>query len=213
MTITYLLSFLDKVTLGQASIFGILQDTVRHAFKALRNMNMQYPNVYSQHLVGSQYSWASSIFYFGYLLAQYPSSLLMQKLPLGRYFGVMITLWGVATTCQAAAKDFATLAVSRFFLGAFETCISPVLTILVGQYWTRREHPLRSVVWWAGAGVGGFIGDAITYAISGEAYQHGTYSTWQVCCVLKFVFFKTMAANFDCSCCFLYSGQCPSYGV
>lgn len=133
-----------------------------------------------QNLKGQDYSWASSIFYFGYLIAQYPSSILMQKLPIGRYFGVMIILWGVATTCQTATTSFATLATCRFFLGVFETCISPVLTILVGQYWTRKEHPLRAVVWWAGAGVGGFVGDGITFAVSGGALQHSHFATWQV---------------------------------
>lgn len=105
----------------------------------------------------------------------------MQKLPIGKYFGVMIVLWGVATTCQAATNSFASLAACRFFLGAFETCISPVLTILVGQYWTRKEHPMRAVMWWAGAGVGGFVADGITYSVSGGAWTHSKYATWQVC--------------------------------
>lgn len=104
----------------------------------------------------------------------------MQKLPIGRYFGFMIMLWGVTTTCQAATNSFATLAVCRFFLGAFETCISPVLTILVGQYWTRKEHPLRAVIWWTGGGIGGFVADGITYAVSGGAWSGSKYSTWQV---------------------------------
>jgi MFS family permease len=104
----------------------------------------------------------------------------MQKLPIGKYFGIMIILWGVATTCTVASQNFAALAVCRFFLGAFETCISPVLTILVGQYWTRKEQPLRASIWWAGGAVGGFIADSITYAVSGGALKHSKYETWQV---------------------------------
>ncbi|KAH8693888.1 putative pantothenate transporter [Talaromyces proteolyticus] len=160
MTITYILSFIDKVALSEASIYGIRDD---------------------DHLVGQDYSWVSSIFYFGYLFAQYPSSVLMQKLPLGRYFGVMVILWGVATTCMTATNSFATLAVCRFFLGAFETCISPILTLLVGQYWTTREQPLRASIWWAGGGIGSFIADSITYAVAGDTLKGGgKYVTWQV---------------------------------
>ncbi|CAI7590541.1 unnamed protein product [Penicillium pancosmium] len=159
MAMTYILSFMDKTALSEASIFGIQE---------------------SNHLVGQQYSWANSIFYFGYLFAQYPSSILMQKLPIGKYFGIMIILWGVATTCTVASQNFAALAVCRFFLGAFETCISPVLTILVGQYWTRKEQPLRASIWWAGGAVGGFIADSITYAVSGGALKHSKYETWQI---------------------------------
>lgn len=159
MMISYLLSFIDKAALSNASILGIRTD---------------------DHLVGQQYSWVSAIFYFGYLVAQYPSSVLMQKLPIGRYFGVMIVLWGLCSTLTAVTTNFATLAVARFFLGCFETCISPVLTIFVGQYWTRREQPLRACVWWMGAPVGGFIIDGLAYSITGPNWGGGKYTQWQV---------------------------------
>ncbi len=103
----------------------------------------------------------------------------MQKLPIGKYFGCMILLWGMVTTCMAATNSFATLATCRFFLGVFETCLNPILTVLVGQYWTRKEQPFRASVWWAMGAVGFFIADAITYAVSGDTF--GTkYATWQV---------------------------------
>lgn len=104
----------------------------------------------------------------------------MQKLPIGRYFGVMITLWGLCSTLTATTTNFATLAVDRFFLGCFETCISPVLTILVGQYWTRREQPLRACVWWIGAPIGGFIIDGLAYSITSPDWGGHKYSQWQV---------------------------------
>ncbi|ATY63955.1 Major facilitator superfamily general substrate transporter [Cordyceps militaris] len=176
MTMTYLLSFMDKVALSQASIFGILEDDVSYPPPP----PPRPPNSQTQHLRGTDYSWASAVFYFGYLAAQYPCAVLMQKLPIGRYFGVMIVGWGVATTAQAGARSFAALAGCRFLLGACETCISPVLTILVGQYWTRREHPMRATAWWAGAGVGGLVADAVTYAVSGGGFAGGRYATWQL---------------------------------
>ncbi|CRL20484.1 unnamed protein product [Penicillium camemberti] len=68
---------MDKVALSEASIFGIKD---------------------SDHLAGQQYSWASSIFHFGYLLAQYPILISMQKLRIRRHFGVIIAMLGVTTT-------------------------------------------------------------------------------------------------------------------
>jgi MFS family permease len=105
----------------------------------------------------------------------------MQKLPIGKYFGAMTLLWGVVTTCMAATNSFATLATCRFFLGAFETCLSPILTVLVGQYWTRKEQPLRASIWWAGGGIGSFIADGITYGVSGSSFSGSKYAVWQVC--------------------------------
>lgn len=134
-----------------------------------------------KNLEGQDYSWASSIFYFGYLFAQYPSAILMQKLPIGKYFGTMVVLWGVTTTCMSATDSFATLAVCRFFLGAFETCWSAILTILVSQYWTRTEQPLRAALWWSGGGIAGFICDSVTFGVSGTTFADSKYATWQVC--------------------------------
>ncbi|KAN0112527.1 putative pantothenate transporter [Hyaloscypha variabilis] len=159
MTISYIVSFIDKVALSEASIFGIRTD---------------------DNLGGQDYSWVNSIFYFGYLFAQYPSSILMQKLPIGKYFGAMTLLWGVVTTCMAATNSFATLATCRFLLGAFETCLSPILTVLVGQYWTRKEQPLRASIWWAGGGIGSFIADGITYGVSGSSFSGSKYAVWQI---------------------------------
>ena len=107
----------------------------------------------------------------------------MQKLPIGYYFGAMVVstytvetkrsltnmnqiLWGITTTTTAATTSFATLCINRVFLGVFEACMAPILTILVGQYWTRSEHPLRSACWFAGSPIGSFIADAITYGVS-----------------------------------------------
>ncbi|KAH7025665.1 uncharacterized protein B0I36DRAFT_293256 [Microdochium trichocladiopsis] len=159
MVLTYVLCYMDKVALSEASVFGIQKDLG---------------------LVGQQYNWSSSIFYLGYVIWQYPSSVLMQRLPIGRYFGCMIFLWGITTASTAFTTNFTTLCVDRVFLGVFETCMNPILTILVGQYWTRDEHSLRTSIWWSGSAVGAFIADAISYGVSGQGFSGSQYSIWQI---------------------------------
>jgi hypothetical protein len=41
-------------------------------------------------LVGSQYTWCSAIFYFGYLAWSWPTSYLIVRLPLGKYLAVSV---------------------------------------------------------------------------------------------------------------------------
>ncbi|KAH7153873.1 hypothetical protein DER46DRAFT_510987 [Fusarium sp. MPI-SDFR-AT-0072] len=159
MACTYVLNYMDKVALSEASIFGIKEDL---------------------NLVGQQYSWSSSIFYLGYLVWQYPSSLLMQKLHIGRYFGGMIFLWGLTACTTAFTKGFTTLCINRVFLGVFESCMSPILMILISQYWTREEQPLRTSLWWSASAVGSFMADAITYGLSGKDHSGSKYAVWQV---------------------------------
>lgn len=49
LCVTYGLQLMDKSTLQYSSVYGLIPDN---------------------HLIGQDYSWASSIFYFGYLLAE-----------------------------------------------------------------------------------------------------------------------------------------------
>lgn len=101
----------------------------------------------------------------------------MQKLPIGRWIGSMVFLWGLCVSTTAASKNFATLAVNRFFLGIFEASNNPAFTLLVSQYFTRKEQALRSCIWWAGGPIGAFIGDAIS---NGIGHLHGRLGQWQV---------------------------------
>lgn len=67
MTVSYLFQFLDKQSLNYSAILGIMPDLK---------------------LKGSDYSWASSIYFFGYLAASYPAGMLMVRLPVGRLIAV-----------------------------------------------------------------------------------------------------------------------------
>ncbi|KAK1962739.1 hypothetical protein LY78DRAFT_586102, partial [Colletotrichum sublineola] len=69
LCVTYALQFIDKTSLGYSSVYGIIPDN---------------------RLVGQQYSWASSIFYFGYLVAEYPGVAVLQRFPVAKFLGVNI---------------------------------------------------------------------------------------------------------------------------
>ncbi len=45
-------------------------------------------------LVGQDYSWIGSMFYFGYLFWEYPTNRLLQRLPLGKYSAFNVIMWG-----------------------------------------------------------------------------------------------------------------------
>jgi len=96
MFITYNFNFMDKTILSSAAVFGLKEDN---------------------HLVGQQYSWVSSIFYFGYLGFEYPTSVLIQKLPVGKYLSGVTLIWGIIVASTAACSSFGGLATCRFLLG------------------------------------------------------------------------------------------------
>ena len=98
-------------------------------------------------LKGQDYSWLSSIFYFGYLAMEFPALWLLTKVPIGKYMGILIMLWGAALMAMAGCHNFAGLAVVRFFLGVFEASLLPCCILLTSIWWRREEHALISALY------------------------------------------------------------------
>ncbi|KAJ6149849.1 Major facilitator superfamily domain general substrate transporter [Penicillium samsonianum] len=142
--ICYFFYYVDKTTLSYAAIFGIKEDL---------------------HLSGTEYSWLSSIFYFGWLVWAIPSNLLMQRSRMAWYLAFNIFMWGVLLMCEAASQNFGALAALRIISGAFEAIADPAFMLVVSTYYTRAEQPWRISAYylWNGIGVagGGLIGYGI----------------------------------------------------
>lgn len=146
----YFCQQLDKSSVSFAANFGLREDT---------------------NLTGSEYSWLSSIVYFAQLIFQpcelicYParsgnvcqqgmgdedgaddsvSIYALVKFPVNWW--IVFCFFGWATSCMicAAFTSFTGLIIFRFVLGAFEASISPCMMLIVSQWWTRREQPLRN---------------------------------------------------------------------
>ncbi|KAF7555560.1 hypothetical protein G7Z17_g2045 [Cylindrodendrum hubeiense] len=64
LCITYALQAIDKNTLSYAAVFGVREE-----------INLQ----------GTEYSWISAIFYLGYMVSEFPSNLLLQRLPINQF--------------------------------------------------------------------------------------------------------------------------------
>ncbi|TVY60793.1 putative transporter [Lachnellula suecica] len=144
MFVTYNLNFIDKTILSSAAVFGLRVDNG---------------------LVGTEYAWVGSIFYFGYLVFEYPTTILIQRLPIGKYLSVVTLLWGAIVASTAACTSFGGLATCRFFLGVAEATISPAFVYVTSQWYTRDEIPSRTGVWFAGNSCGGFIASLLAYGI------------------------------------------------
>ncbi|KAI1206578.1 MFS general substrate transporter [Annulohypoxylon truncatum] len=140
---TYLLQYLDKSTVNFASVFGLQQGTNLH---------------------GQDYSWSLSIFYFGYLVAQWPAGYLLQRLPVGKFLGGTTIVWGMLTIVTPACKNFAGLAVNRFLLGCSEAVVNPGFVLVLSMWWRQDEQPLRVTTYYSMNGIAGIFGGLLGYA-------------------------------------------------
>ena len=100
----YFLQSLDKTTLSYASVFGLIQDA---------NLDPK----------SQQYSWLGSIVYIAQLVMQPIVAVLLVKLRMGKFMGVMVFTWGCILCGMAGAKSFGGLMATRFLLGAAEAAV------------------------------------------------------------------------------------------
>lgn len=82
----YMMQYIDKVALNQATLFGFREDLGLHK---------------------AEYSWTASIFFFGYLVWSWPSSYLAVRLPLAKYISACVYVSFIMDTLHSIANSTA----------------------------------------------------------------------------------------------------------
>ncbi|PSR87387.1 major facilitator superfamily transporter allantoate [Coniella lustricola] len=160
LCLVYGLNFLDKTCISYASIMGLKTDLG---------------------LGGQQYSWLGSMFYFGYIIWEYPTNRLLQRLPLGKWSAFNVIMWGLVLACMAATSNFAGAMVVRFFLGLFEAAVTPGFALFTSQWYTVKEQGARTCIWFSFNGVGQIVGGFVAYGIAvGTANHPVGVKSWQL---------------------------------
>ncbi|KAI4186852.1 MAG: hypothetical protein L6R41_003201 [Letrouitia leprolyta] len=153
----YFLQFLDKTTLSYTAVMGIRTDT---------------------HLKGQEYSDLSMLFYIGFLVAEFPTQYIAQRLSrLGVYLGLNIMTWGLILGFHAACTSFAGLSVVRTLLGVFESCVAPILVLIIAM-WYKKEEQGRRVSWfYVCNSLTQIFGGCVAYGIT---FADSTFATWRI---------------------------------
>jgi MFS family permease len=74
-------------------------------------------------VITDRWSRLGSIFYFGYLISQYPAGYFLQRLRLGKVIGITMLIWGILIITTPACHSFGGIATNRFLLGLFEAVV------------------------------------------------------------------------------------------
>lgn len=112
----YLLAFLDRTNIANASVFGLQGDLG---------------------LTGTQYNTALTIFFVPYILFEIPSNILLKKLRPNVWLSACMFLFGLVTVCQGLVQGYSGLLATRFFLGLAETGMFPGSFYLIGMWYKR----------------------------------------------------------------------------
>ncbi|KAL6229160.1 major facilitator superfamily domain-containing protein [Aspergillus navahoensis] len=138
------LQYLDKSAISYAALYNLQEDLG---------------------MTSSQFSWTSSAFYFGTLIWQYPSLMLLQRFHVGRYFASQVLGWGAISFLMAASSNFGGFFALRFLLGAFECVQMPAFVLITSMYYTREEQPLRMLFWYGTNGIAIIAGGLFAYGV------------------------------------------------
>ena len=119
-----------------------------------------------------------SVFYVFYILAEFPTAILVKRLQFNRVLPTAVFCWGVVCLGQGFVRDFGGLVACRIFLGFFEGCLFPTLTLLMCNWYKREELGLRIAYIFIAGALSGAFGGLIAWAI---LYMDGVagYAGWR----------------------------------
>jgi MFS family permease len=143
----YFSQYLDKTSLNYASIMG-------------------FP------IVGQNYNLVSMAFYLGYLVWEFPTVYISQKLRLAKYLGGNIVAWGIILMLHASTNNFGAFFALRFLLGMCESCVAPCLILIISMFYKKDEQAQRIAWFYIMNGLTQVFGGFVAYGISfygGEA--------------------------------------------
>ncbi|KAF9247229.1 MFS general substrate transporter [Melanogaster broomeanus] len=137
----YFTQYLDKTSLNYASIMG-------------------FP------ISGQHYNLVSMAFYLGYLVWEFPTVYISQKLRLAKYLGGNIVVWGALLMLQASTDNFGAFFALRFLLGMCESCVAPCLILIISMFYKKDEQATRISWFYVMNGLTQVFGGFVAYGIS-----------------------------------------------
>ncbi|GMG41699.1 unnamed protein product [Ambrosiozyma monospora] len=157
LCVTYLLQFLDKLSLNYAAAYSFKEDLG---------------------LTGQRYSWVAAIFNFGYLAGSIPANYLIQKYPVAKFTGIAIFIWSILLLGHIGATNYGGILVLRFLLGLCEAGISPSCMNINAAFYKKSEQPLRMCIFLSFNGVATMVGALLSFGL-GHA-THAAIKPWKL---------------------------------
>lgn len=140
----YLFSFLDRVNIGNARLYGLEADLG---------------------LSPTQFQVAVSILFVTYLTLEVPSNLVLKLFTPRRWIAFIAISWGLVATLSGLVQSYAGLLACRLLLGALEAGLFPGLNVYLTFFYCKHELALRVGYLFVSAAIAGGLGGLLAYGI------------------------------------------------
>ncbi|CAK5283160.1 unnamed protein product [Mycena citricolor] len=146
LSFLYLLSFLDRTSIGNAKLYHMETDL---------------------HMSDTQYLIALTVFFFSYAAFEVvPSNVFLKRLRPSIWLSLLMLFWGVIMTAQGLVHNYGGLLGMRFLLGTFEAGLFPGVAYYLSCWYKRSEFGIRAAIFFSAATVSGAFGGLLAAAIS-----------------------------------------------
>ncbi|KAI5895511.1 MFS general substrate transporter [Schizophyllum commune H4-8] len=145
LSLLYLLSFLDRTSIGNAKLYHLTTDL---------------------HMSDKQYLISLTVFYFSYSILEVPSNIFLKRLRPSIWLSGLMVFWGIMMTLQGIVTNYPSLVGMRVLLGTFEAGLFPGVNYYLSCWYKRSEFGIRAAVFFSAATVSGAFGGLLAAAIS-----------------------------------------------
>ncbi|EHY54946.1 putative transporter [Exophiala dermatitidis] len=142
--VLYLLSFMDRVNIGNARLYGLEDDLG---------------------LSTNQYQLCVSILFVTYVICELPSNLVLKTMKPSRWLAFLAVGWGLVATFMGFCQSFGSMIACRLLLGAVEAGLFPGLVVYLTVFYTKKEIALRMAYLFVSAALAGGCGGLFAFAI------------------------------------------------
>lgn len=117
-------------------------------------------------LQGNRFNLAVAVFFIPYVIAEFPSNILLKYFSPSRWISRIMVTWGIITVCTAAVTTFGGLITVRIFLGLAEAGFFPGIMMYLCFWYKPEERATRMAIFASSVAVAGAFGGALATGIS-----------------------------------------------
>ncbi|RSM15864.1 hypothetical protein CDV31_004806 [Fusarium ambrosium] len=156
--IMYILNYVDRTNIGNAKIAGMQDDLS---------------------LTDDNYAWVLSIFFFGYLICEVPSNMILSRSRPSIFLPGIMLVWGALSALMSISKSYGALLAFRFILGCVEAGFFPGVLYLLSCWYTRAELGKRFAIFYTAAVLSGAFGGILAGAITSNLHDAHGIAGWR----------------------------------
>jgi len=158
----YVVAFLDRVNIGFAAL----------------TMNRELA------ITSQQFGLAAGIFFWGYLLFEVPSNLILHRIGARIWIARILITWGAVATLTGFVQSANQLYIARFMLGLAEAGYFPGIVLYLGYWFRQREKAQSIALILIGIPLASILGAPISGLILDHAHGLGI-SSWRWLFILE----------------------------